>query len=247
MSEERERVSRTGSSFAKQPQSPAVSIRFSRAFAAICSACRLEPAVASAPVPSSSRRAMVKTARDRGRSARSRRSAAAAGPAPGPIPEARSWRRGHLPRPCAIRSPQSRSTMALAASKPGIEIDGGDHRLHRVAQQRHLAPPAREHFRPAELQRRAQVDLARDIGAGFLAHQRVEARRKLAFGGRAIIAESSASAITRPSTRSPRNSSRWLSSRLGRTSRDGSRARRISSGRVKSWPRRCCKRLEIGR
>ncbi|MPL88756.1 hypothetical protein SDC9_34783 [bioreactor metagenome] len=67
-----------------------------------------------------------------------------------------------------------------------VEVHGGDHRLHRVAKQRLLAAAARHHLGAAELQYRAEVDLAGDIGAGFLAHQRVEARRKLAFRGVAV-------------------------------------------------------------
>ena len=70
--------------------------------------------------------------------------------------------------------------------EPAVQIDGGQHRLHRVAQKRVLAAAARLHLGPAQLQRVAQPDLARDLGAGLAAHQRVVARRKLAFGGVAV-------------------------------------------------------------
>ena len=57
----------------------------------------------------------------------------------------------------------------------------------------------------------AEVELGRHLGAGLLADEGVEPRGELALGRRAGSAASSASAITRPSTRSPRNSRRWLS------------------------------------
>jgi hypothetical protein len=51
--------------------------------------------------------------------------------------------------------------------EPGIEIDRGDHRLHRIGEQRLLAAPAGQHLGPAQAQHGAEVDLARDLGAGL--------------------------------------------------------------------------------
>jgi hypothetical protein len=81
-----------------------------------------------------------------------------------------------------MRSPQRRWIRASAAGEAAVEIDRGDHRLHGVAQKRLFPAAAGQHLGAAELQHVAERDLARDLGAGFLAHQRVEAGGKLAFG-----------------------------------------------------------------
>ena len=60
--------------------------------------------------------------------------------------------------PRAIRvapGPQDQRPRRLEAA---VEIDRGDHRLHRVAEQRRLAPPAGQHLRAAHPQRRAEVE-----------------------------------------------------------------------------------------
>ena len=123
--------------------------------------------------------------------------------------------------------------------EPAVEIDRGDHRLHRVAEQRRLAPPAGQHLRAPHAERAAEVERGRHLGAGLLAHQRVQPRRELALRRRPGPAASSASAMTRPSTRSPRNSSRWLSAPPA-TSRDGSAPRsaaRAARSRARAGPR----------
>ncbi len=63
--------------------------------------------------------------------------------------------------------------------KARVLVDGGDDGLQRVAQQRLFPPSAGQHLGPAQLQHLAQADLARHGGTGFLAHQGVEAGRKL--------------------------------------------------------------------
>ena len=75
--------------------------------------------------------------------------------------------------------PQDKGARGVIAA---IAIDRGDHRLHRVTQKRGFAPPAGKLFRPAQFQRRANIEVLGNLGAGFLAHQRVEPRCKLAFG-----------------------------------------------------------------
>ncbi len=82
---------------------------------------------------------------------------AAAGRGPAPIPAARSWRRGRPPRTAADPAAPQPQDQRPRRLEPGVEIDGGDHRLHRVAQQRLLAPPARHHLGPAQLQHLAQA------------------------------------------------------------------------------------------
>ncbi len=83
------------------------------------------------------------------------------------------------PDPCAPE-PQDNGLRRLETR---IEIDGRDHRLHRVAEQRILAPPARHHLGPPQLQHVTQPHLARHVCTGFLAHQGVIARSEAAFGG----------------------------------------------------------------
>ena len=67
--------------------------------------------------------------------------------------------------------------------QPGVLIDGGDHRFHGVAQQRLFPASTGQHFRPAKFQHIAQPDVARDIGAGFLADQGIEAGGQLTLAG----------------------------------------------------------------
>ena len=71
-------------------------------------------------------------------------------------------------------------------AKTGIQIDGGNHRLHRVGQQRLFAAATGLHFRPAQFQNRAQIHLAGDIGAGFAADKSVITWRDQPFGGQRI-------------------------------------------------------------
>src|SRR6056297_505291 len=72
----------------------------------------------------------------------------------------------------------------LGHVEPRIAIDRSDHRLHRIAQQGLLAPPPRQHLRAPQLENITKRDLAGHVGTGFLAHQRVEARRQQPlFGG----------------------------------------------------------------
>ena len=73
--------------------------------------------------------------------------------------------------------------------KPAVHIDGRNHRLHRVAQQRHFAAATRETFGSAQLQRLAKFILARDVGAGFFAHQGIKARGQLAFGCLVVLVQ----------------------------------------------------------
>ena len=80
--------------------------------------------------------------------------------APAPTPAAWSWRRGRLRRTGGERSPQARSDERPRRIEATVEIDGGDHRLHGVAEQRQLPPPAGQHLRATEPQRRAEVELA---------------------------------------------------------------------------------------
>src|SRR5690606_6105763 len=80
------------------------------------------------------------------------------------------------------RIPESQDD-GLRGLEAGVEIDRRDHRLHRVGKERLLAPAARHHLRPAELQDLAEVRLARDGGAGLLADEGIEARRELALAG----------------------------------------------------------------
>ena len=73
--------------------------------------------------------------------------------------------------------------------EPAVEIDRRDHRLHRIAEERRLAPPAGQHLRAPHAQRRAEADLRGDLGAGLLAHQRVQPRGELALLGLRILAD----------------------------------------------------------
>ena len=61
--------------------------------------------------------------------------------------------------------------------------DRADQRLAGVGEDRRAQAAAGVRFRRAEAQRRADVDRARDLGAGLLAHEIGEAARQLAFVG----------------------------------------------------------------
>lgn len=75
----------------------------------------------------------------------------------------------------------------LCGFETGVKIDRGNHRLHRVAQKRQLAATAGLHLGAAQFQHCADIDLARHICTGFLAHQRVIARSQSALGRVRII------------------------------------------------------------
>ncbi len=136
-------------------QSSLNSIRARSAFAAACSAWRFDPARASSDAPLASRdldgeHRRVVGAFAAGFGIDGRRLAARLRP----FLQRGLGVAGIRPRRRLIRVPHSRSTTSRAASIARIKVDGGDHRLHRVAQQRLLAPPARHHLGPAELQHR---------------------------------------------------------------------------------------------
>lgn len=105
------------------------------------------------------------TVRDPGQSAPPLHSAAGSSCGPAPIPEARFSGRGHLPRHGRSDPPKPQDQIARSA-KPGIQIDGGNHRLHRVAKKGHASPSAGAHLGFAKPHCGAQINLTGHIGAG---------------------------------------------------------------------------------
>ena len=75
------------------------------------------------------------------------------------------------------------SDQRLGRGKAAVEIDRADQRLADVGEDRRPRARAGIGFRGAEPDRRAEVDRARDLGAGFLAHQIGQAARQLALVG----------------------------------------------------------------
>ena len=71
-----------------------------------------------------------------------------------------------------MRPSSTASTSRLAAFEPAVEVDRGDHRLHRVGEDRRLRPAARRVLALAEPQRGAEVDLAGELGQHLRAHHR---------------------------------------------------------------------------
>src|ERR1043166_9474889 len=70
-----------------------------------------------------------------------------------------------------------------------VDEQRADQRLANIREDRGAPMAAGLDFRVAEPHRRTEVDRARDIGAGLLAHERGEAPRQLAFGCRREGAE----------------------------------------------------------
>ena len=148
----------------------------------VCCAARLEAARPSAARPSSSRASTEKTG-------------AWSGPLPVEVEVGRRRQPARLrpflqrrlgvapdrPRPRRSARPSARRISARAAVEPAVEIDRRDHRLHRVAEQRRLAPAAGQHLGAAHAQRGAEVEPRGHLGAGLLAHQRVQPRRQFAL------------------------------------------------------------------
>ena len=82
-----------------------------------------------------------------------------------------------------MRSPQSRSISVGRGVIAAVEIDRADQRLADIGEDRGARPAAGVGLRGAEPQRRAEIDRARDVGAGFLAHQIGEPARQFALVG----------------------------------------------------------------
>ena len=66
--------------------------------------------------------------------------------------------------------------------EPAVEVHRGDDRLHRVGQDRRLGAPTRRVLALAQPQRRAEVELLRDVGERLGAHDRGAELRQLALG-----------------------------------------------------------------
>ena len=90
-----------------------------------------------------------------------------------------------------------------------VEIDGADQRLAAVGQQRRPRPRRRRRLARRHLQPAAEVERGADLGQALLAHQRDRPLRQRAFGVGREAARSAGGPRPSPSTRSPRNSSRW--------------------------------------
>src|SRR5256885_12067996 len=71
-----------------------------------------------------------------------------------------------FPYPTLSRSDQRRRRRIAA-----VDEDGADQRLAHVGERCQAPPPARVRFRIAEPQGCAEIDRARDIGAGLAPHQ----------------------------------------------------------------------------
>ena len=80
------------------------------------------------------------------------------------------------------RLPQP-SDQRLGGGEAAVEIDRADQRLADVGEDCRPRAAAGIGFRGAEPDRRAEIDGARDLGAGLLAHQIGQAARQLALVG----------------------------------------------------------------
>ena len=145
-----------------------------------------------------------------GRSARPRDRPASAGRAPAPIPAAPSWDRAAAAAGVRMRSCHSRSISACGRRIAAVEIHRADQRLADVGQDRRAAcaPPALASEAPSRMRgaeidrardRRRRSPCARDRPAGATARPRRPSGKR----------ETACRTSTRPSTWSPRNSSRW--------------------------------------
>ena len=121
--------------------------------------------------------------RDAARCGRSRGRTASAGRAPAPIPAASSWDRAAGAPACAgarptIARPEPRPLHSRRRETPRRPRP----RRHRPGWRCARGPPALD-FGPAEPDRGAEIDAARHLGTGFLAHEIGESARQLALVG----------------------------------------------------------------
>ena len=90
-----------------------------------------------------------------------------------------------------------------------VDEDRADQRFADVGEDRRLLAPAAARFAEAQHDMRPDVPLGGDLGAGLAAHELGEPHRQLALARLRERRGRAGSATTTPSTRSPRNSSRW--------------------------------------
>ena len=81
-----------------------------------------------------------------------------------------------------IRGSSSGEHESGGGLEPAVEVHGGDDRLHRVGEDRRLGASARRVLALAEAQRRAEVELLRDLGERLRAHHRGAQLGQLALG-----------------------------------------------------------------
>jgi hypothetical protein len=89
----------------------------------------------------------------------------------------------------------------VGAAQAAIEIDGSDHSFRDVGKDSIFFGATGTRFALAQNEVGAEIELAGDQCAGFLADKGIQRARQLAFVG--------LGQTTKPSTRSPRNSRRW--------------------------------------
>ena len=82
-----------------------------------------------------------------------------------------------------MRACHNRSTSARRGGVAAVEIDRADQRLADIGEDRRPGAAAGIGFGRTEPDRRAEIDGARDLRAGFLAHQIGEPARQLALVG----------------------------------------------------------------
>ena len=143
--------------------------------AAACSACLLRAALARRRTPRRRGAPWRRTA-SRGRGPRRAPGTGAAGRTAAPrAPGAASCspaRPGRSP-PRGCGAPSSRSTSRARRLEPAVEVHRGDHRLHRVGEDRRLRAPARRVLALAEPQRtRPRSSSGRDLGERLGVHDR---------------------------------------------------------------------------
>ena len=143
------------------------------------------------------------------------------------------------PRRRAARS-TSRSTSVAGGVEPAVEVHGADHRLHGVGQDRRALAAAGAVLALAQQQDRADVEVGGHLGQRRRPARRPPADRDSSPSSASGNRWKTSSVTTRPSTESPRNSSRSFEAKPECSAHQlrWVRARVSRAGSVKVYPSR---------